>query len=38
MRKELLWLAVGVFLALILETTLAGILNPILAPVKLSYS
>ena len=37
MKKEFLFLALGVALAMILESTIAGFVNPLLAPAKLVY-
>ena len=38
LSKTFLWTSVGVALALSLDATIAGILNPILTPLKLSYN
>lgn len=37
-RKEFIYLAAGVLLAMVLQSTIAGFLNPILAPAKLTYA
>lgn len=37
-HKQLLLIALGVALAMIAQPTIAGFLNPILAPVKLSVT
>jgi hypothetical protein len=36
-KKEFLLLVAGALLMMILETTVSGFVNPILAPAKLSY-
>jgi hypothetical protein len=36
-KKEFLLLVAGALLAMVLETTVSGFINPILAPAKLSY-
>lgn len=36
--RTFLWVAVGATIALALDSTIASILNPILAPLKLDYT
>jgi hypothetical protein len=37
-HKTFLWISVGVALGLVLNTTIAGFINPIITPMKLSVA